>query len=130
MQKKLPIAIVLAACLCSLVLRDVAQAQTRIKEDISKGWRFQRNDVAGADSRDYLEGKKSKWETVDLPHTWNTKDIFDDTPGYYRGIGWYRKEVAIPKSWAGRRIVVRFEAACIVATVWVNGKLLGQHKGS
>ncbi|MGD9126757.1 MAG: glycoside hydrolase family 2 TIM barrel-domain containing protein [Planctomycetia bacterium] len=138
MQKKLAISAVLIACLYSFILHDLAHAQTRIKEDISKNWRFIRSDEAGADSRDFEEvtraekkkNKKSKWKTVNLPHTWNTKDIFDDVPGYHRGIGWYRKEVAIPKSWAGKRIVVRFEAACIVAKVWVNGKLLGQHKGS
>ena len=87
-----------------------------------------RTDSAGAESPDYQEG--SEWKGVDLPHTWNIEDTFDDEPGYYRGIGWYRKEFAVPESWKGKRIVIRFEAACSVATVWVNGQLLGQHKGA
>jgi beta-galactosidase len=67
---------------------------------------------------------------VRLPHTWNTKDIFDDEPGYYRGIGWYRRMFDVPRNWAGRRVVLCFGAACQVATVWVNNQLVGQHKGA
>ncbi|MBN1910894.1 MAG: glycoside hydrolase family 2 protein [Pirellulales bacterium] len=105
-----------------------AQGAGRIVEDLSKDWRFFRADEAGAESRDYLGD--SKWEKVQLPHSWNVKDTFDDKPGYYRGIGWYRRTFDVPKAWAGWRIVLRFEAACQVATVWVNGQLLGEHKGA
>ena len=35
-----------------------------------------RADEPGAESPDYR--RDSKWERVHLPHTWNTKDVFDD----------------------------------------------------
>jgi beta-galactosidase len=111
-----------------LAVADRADGGTRVMCDLSQDWRFLRADEAGAESPDYL--RDSKWQSVRLPHTWNTKDVFDEEPGYYRGIGWYRKKFAVPADWVGRRIVVRFEAACQVATVWVNGRLLGEHKGS
>lgn len=53
----------------------------------------------------------------------------DGVPGYYRGVGWYRKSFQVPAAWAGKRIVLRFEASCQVATVWVNNVLMGVHKG-
>jgi beta-galactosidase len=120
------IVVALLPCLaCSIAS---AETSARLTQDLSKGWQFQRADVGGAESPDYQPG--ADWQNVDLPHTWNIKDTFDEEPGYYRGIGWYRKEVAIPESWAGKRIVLRFEAACTVAMVWFDGELLGQHKGA
>ena len=32
-----------------------------------------------------------EWETINIPHTWNNKDAIDEIPGYYRGVGWYKK---------------------------------------
>jgi len=128
MQKKLLLSALAIGCLCVLTSNLSSQGAIRVSEDISAGWRFLRTDAAGAESPDYQEG--TGWQGVDLPHTWNTKDTFDDEPGYYRGIGWYRRSFAVPESWQGKRIVLRFEAACSVATAWLNGELLGQHKGS
>ncbi len=42
---------------------------------------------------------------------------------------WYRREVEIPKEWAGRRVLLHFQAVDYDATVWVNGKEVGRHRG-
>ena len=42
---------------------------------------------------------------------------------------WYRREVTIPKAWAGRRVLLNFQAVDYDATVWVNGKEVGRHRG-
>ncbi|MHC4202848.1 MAG: sugar-binding domain-containing protein, partial [Planctomycetota bacterium] len=42
---------------------------------------------------------------------------------------WYRREVTIPTEWAGRRAMLRFQAVDYDATVWVNGKEVGRHRG-
>lgn len=127
MQKNSWLGMLLLGCV-ALLLQQPTQAAVRGTQDLSPGWRFQRADVAGADSPDYRED--DRWQAVNLPHTWNTHDTFDDEPGYHRGIGWYRRSFTVPQDWQGKRIVLRFEAACSVATVWVNGELLGQHKGA
>ena len=128
MQKTLLVFSLALGCLCSPALSEPAGGNANI------GRHFRRLAVSAAGRGRRREPRLSKrtpgWQSVDLPHTWNTKDTFDDVPGYYRGIGWYRKQFAVPESWKGKRIVLRFEAACSVATVWVNGELLGQHKGS
>jgi len=42
---------------------------------------------------------------------------------------WYRREVETPSSWAGRRILLHFQAVDYDATVWVNGQEVGRHRG-
>lgn len=42
---------------------------------------------------------------------------------------WYRRTVTIPKAWAGRKVLLHFQAVDYEATVWVNGKKAGQHRG-
>ncbi|HLJ94716.1 MAG TPA: glycoside hydrolase family 2 TIM barrel-domain containing protein [Gemmataceae bacterium] len=42
---------------------------------------------------------------------------------------WYRRTFSVPKAWAGRRTLLHFGAIDWAATVWVNGKELGSHRG-
>ncbi|HZY85146.1 MAG TPA: beta-galactosidase, partial [Gemmataceae bacterium] len=42
---------------------------------------------------------------------------------------WYRRHFTVPKDWAGQRLLLHFGAVDWEATVWVNGKKLGSHKG-
>ncbi len=42
---------------------------------------------------------------------------------------WYRREVAVPAAWAGRRILLHFGACDYETTVWANGQELGRHRG-
>jgi beta-galactosidase/beta-glucuronidase len=42
---------------------------------------------------------------------------------------WYRRTFTVPKDWSGQRILLHFGAVDWEATVWVNGKKLGAHRG-
>lgn len=42
---------------------------------------------------------------------------------------WYRTKFTIPGNWSGQQIILNFQAVDWEATVWVNGKLAGTHKG-
>ena len=42
---------------------------------------------------------------------------------------WYRRVVSIPKQWRDRHIMLHFGAVDWESTVYVNGKLIGGHKG-
>jgi beta-galactosidase/beta-glucuronidase len=42
---------------------------------------------------------------------------------------WYRREVAIPADWAGRRTLLHFGAVDHDATVWVDGEEVVRHRG-
>lgn len=49
--------------------------------------------------------------------------------GSKKNIGWYRRVVAVPKKFTGKRIWLRFGAVDWDSRVWVDGKPLGRHKG-
>jgi len=42
---------------------------------------------------------------------------------------WYRRTFDVPPGWAPRRVLLHFGAVDWDATVWVNGKAVGSHKG-
>ena len=47
----------------------------------------------------------------------------------HEDISWYRRTFDIPKEWAGRDVIIHFDAVNWDATVYLNGKRLGNHKG-
>ncbi|PTS92432.1 glycoside hydrolase family 2 [Pedobacter sp. HMWF019] len=69
------------------------------------------------------------WENIKLPHTWNAKDVMDDEPGYYRGFGWYKKELSTKPYRKGKEIFLCFEGANQETEVYVNGTLAAKHAG-
>ncbi len=42
---------------------------------------------------------------------------------------WYQRQFGIPKQWRGKKILLHFGAVDWEATVWINKKELGAHKG-
>ncbi|HEX7846626.1 MAG TPA: glycoside hydrolase family 2 TIM barrel-domain containing protein, partial [Chitinophagaceae bacterium] len=84
--------------------------------NINKEWQFTKD-------------KQGKWEPVSLPHTWNVDDVMDDVPGYYRGVGWYKRNLFIEKKYKGKQLCLLFEGANQVAEVFINGKKAGAHLG-
>ena len=103
-----------------------AQAQQRVVYTINDGWKF----TKGSPFEAQMTGcDDSSWETVNIPHTWNDKDADDETPGFYRGLVWYRKQLFIDKSQEGRRAVIYFEGANQEVRFYLNGQFVGEHKG-
>ena len=103
-----------ATCLSALALvaavsvgrpaRRSARRRARHAIPLATDWRFLRADAAGAEAPAFDD---RKWARVTVPHTWNAKDGQDGGGDYYRGVGWYRRAVTIPKSEAGRRALRR-----------------------
>jgi beta-galactosidase/beta-glucuronidase len=42
---------------------------------------------------------------------------------------WYRRKIEIPESWDDRRVLLHFQACDYDSSVWVNGTLVGRHRG-
>ncbi len=88
--------------------------------------------LPSADSRDEFKDVKFKdktWDTVSVPSNWEmlgysipTYNSVDDT------VGLYRRWVTIPRSWAGRRTLWRFDGALDGAEIFVNGQKAGYHE--
>ena len=51
-----------------------------------------------------------------------------ENPDFMRAV-WYRRSVNIPAAWAGKRILLHFQAVDYDSAVWVNGVEVGRHRG-
>ncbi|QEM10415.1 glycoside hydrolase family 2 protein [Mucilaginibacter rubeus] len=71
----------------------------------------------------------SDWESVNVPHTWNNKDI-QKGKNFYTGDAFYRKNLVARPEWKDKRVFIRFEGVGTVADVYINNKLVGTHKGA
>jgi beta-galactosidase len=93
---------------------------------LQSGWQFTQGDAQGAERPDY---DAADWQPVSLPHNWGWEQA-QKGENYLCEPGWYRRDLNIGKPEAGRCYFLRFEAAGSVAAVYLNGKLLGEHRGA
>ncbi|MDO4970863.1 MAG: glycoside hydrolase family 2 TIM barrel-domain containing protein [Bacteroidales bacterium] len=108
------------AAVTVLIAPDAA-ARTKMLLD-GENWQF-------AKGKSLSEAQvKNEWEKVVIPHCWNATD--GTTPEYFRGRSVYRCSFAAPKGSDGQRVFVRFEGVSMCAKVWLNGRYLGEHRGS
>lgn len=107
-----------------LALSGMALAQGRVEQEIDAGWLFQKGEVAGAAD---LAPDTANWLKVTLPHTFNAGDG-EDGGGYYRGPGWYRRELILERAPEGR-LFLQFDGAALITEVFVNGRSVGRHAG-
>lgn len=42
---------------------------------------------------------------------------------------WYNKKFTLPADWAGKEVILRFDAVDYETKLWVNGKKVGEHQG-
>jgi beta-galactosidase/beta-glucuronidase len=96
----------------------------RQRLNINREWRFELGDHAGAEAVSYDD---SKWGAVGLPHSFSMPYFLGTR--FYTGYGWYRKNLTIPTSLAGKRISLEFDGVFQVAEVFVNGRKVGMHRG-
>ncbi len=99
-----------------LLIVQAGSAQ-RILTSIDQGWRFSK------------ANEQDQTVMVNLPHTWNTRDVMDDVAGYYRGKATYIKQLHLREKNKGKQYFLHIEAANQVAEVYVNGKNAGSHTG-
>lgn len=110
---------------------------------LNKDWKFKRINEAADAEYDYFgiygndvktgvsfgyngDGYYDKnWETVDLPHDWDTycepEKQCQQIQGYKpQGIAWYRKSFLIPENANGRRVYLKFDAIAIHGEIYFN----------
>ena len=118
---------VFSLCFTLVLFRaSIAFAGEAVREDtrLDSGWQFNQGEVAGAEQSDF---NAVGWPAVSLPHCWGWEQA-QKGESFYRGPGWYRRALDVTPQ-TGKRFFLRFEAASLVAEVYLNGKLLGEHRG-
>jgi beta-galactosidase len=116
--------IVITILICSFLFPLATFCSARENQVLSSGWKVQIGDPADAAGPDFND---AGWQTVSLPHNWGWLEA-QEGKNYYRGPGWYRHELGVTPL-TGKRYFLRFEAASLVANVYLNGQFLGEHRG-
>lgn len=108
----------------------------RVEISLHDGWRFK----LGPGPANEIESEPdATWTTVSVPHTWNRVGYYKDAPSSHintaqnvvntQGVGWYKLVFTPPANVAGMESFLQFDAASRIATVWLNGTMLGTHRG-
>jgi beta-galactosidase/beta-glucuronidase len=101
-----------------------AADELRQNTNINRDWQFKLGDqsIAQASTPD-----ETGWDAINLPHSFSIP--YFQSKDFYVGYGWYRKHLDIKPQWLSQRVSLEFEAAFQDAQIYVNGQLMGQHKG-
>ena len=121
--------LIMAVCLLAAV---AAMAQSaRIEKNWNADWRFSLQDIKEAKDADFND---KAWKTVCVPHDWSIDSDFKkdnamgNEGGYLpAGTGWYRKQLNMPKEWAGKTVKLMFDGVYQDSKLYVNGDSVGSH---
>ena len=124
MNKRVLSLTLLLACLGLMTM----QAEGRKVESFNSGWSFKK---APAEKELAINAPKwdKGWSEVEIPHTWNAKDMQVQAKSFYEGAAYYKKQYFFPAELKDKRVFLRFEGVGSCAEVFVNGMLATSHKG-
>ena len=91
--------------------------------NINRKWAFSKEAVAIPTELD------SKWNFVNLPHSWNAIDGQDGANDYYRGTAWYAHELDKEELPEADRYYIEICGANSSADLYVDGEKLMHHDG-
>ena len=104
-------------------------AQTDLREQTlltGAGWQFTGTEQGQAlPEIGTSEYAQAKWTDVSVPHIFETRAHYNAPEQ-----GWYKRNLNIGANAGRKRTYIVFEGVTTVADVYVNGKLLGEHKGA
>ncbi len=107
-------------------------AKLRKEVSLNSVWETVMLDQLPQQEEDFVKHPKidSQWQQVDVPHNWDQYYGFRRMKhGNLHGTAWYHKSLKLDKADKGKRLFLYFEGVSSYATVWVNGKKVGEHKG-
>lgn len=119
----------LASILLACLLGSICKAEAREVTPFNNGWEFKKGPFP-TDAMQTAARWNADREQVNVPHTWNADDMQKKTNSFYAGVAYYRKHYVFPESLEGKRLFLRFEGVGACAEVYVNGYLVGTHKGA
>lgn len=98
-------------------------------QNFNENWKFLLGDAGNAQEISFDD---SRWRDITLPHDYSIEQGYSPNmeaeSGYLPGgIGWYRKNFTVPTSTANKQIRVDFDGVYMDATIYINGKEIGNH---
>ena len=94
-------------------------------EGLRQGW-FKHDQTKRRDWTVPRDCDDMAWQTVNVPSCWN---VLKPQWFYFEGSAWYSREIDYSPHAEGERPFIRFGAANYEARIFLNGKLIGSHRG-
>jgi hypothetical protein len=95
-------------------------------QNLNGNWAFEfdKNDVGL--TQKWHSSAKPFTKTISVPFPWGSplSGVKDEAD-----IAWYKKSITVNPAWKGKKVFVTIGASDWETTVWLDGKLLGSHKG-
>lgn len=90
-------------------------------------WDYQTDRGLSGEERGYQNGAPFS-ETITVPFCRESELSGIGDKDFCEGV-WYRKNVTLPESWAGKHTLLHIGACDYYTKVWVNGQYIGDHIG-
>ena len=103
------------------------QASRRVTVSINDDWKYSPGDLANGQDPALSE---AAFQNICIPHANKIVTHRSVDTAAFSIISWYRRHFTPAAEWAGRVFRLEFEGVSKIATVYVNGVLVGEHKGA
>jgi hypothetical protein len=123
---------VLSALLCAGGPGLIGAGEIRGRVDLNGSWEFQLDAANEGLAHKWFQTEQPFAHSISVPGAWQAQG-FGKPEGnlrhQYAGAAWYRRKIAIPPSWRGRRVTLVIGGAHRRTTAFVNGMEAGKHDG-
>lgn len=96
--------------------------------DLCGAWEFAFDDGDVGIDEEWAAGPLAGAREIEVPYPFEAQRSGIGDAGRHP-VAWYRRQVVLPERGAGERHVLHFGAVDYAASVFVDGRLLGQHAG-
>lgn len=95
---------------------------------LNGAWEFEFDDANAGLDAGWASADRKFTRSITVPYCFESRLSGIGDTSFHPWI-WYRRTVALPGEWKGRRVLLHFGAVNYWSMVWVNGKLAGSHEG-
>ncbi|MCC7175554.1 MAG: beta galactosidase jelly roll domain-containing protein [Bryobacterales bacterium] len=91
-------------------------------------WEFEFDDADAGLREGWAASDRKFSRSIAVPYAFETRLSGIGDTSFHPYI-WYRRSFEVPAGWKDKRVLLRFGAVDYRATVWVNGRVAGEHEG-
>ena len=95
-------------------------------KNLNGEWEFKFDKKNEGLKKEWFKGKTQFNEKIIVPFPWGSKLSAIQDKAH---IGWYKKSIIVNKGWENKKTFIVIGASDWETTVWIDGVLLGSHKG-
>lgn len=106
----------------------ITSAQGRTKSSLDgSGWTFALDPVNAGEHEQWFKTDypSQVFDKVTVPHSFSV----DPRYAYFTGPAWYFKKFTASSPQPGHRAILKFDAVFYKASIWFNGRMIGEHEG-